>query len=218
MLERIGMTKSEFARQMGIRKQNVKALFKTKNLETIYKAAAVMGVPFEMLVGYVEKPDLNEAPLAPDIDAIEEITEDDIPIGNTKEDRRRRQELIYAFYMGWKRKNPEQKKYNIALQDDINIRAVSLDETAAQASLTYLSTLAVLQLDAILTNAWLVKSVPSKQGTKNQRSFERMLIMEYVCTGVGRIKMTVGVRRSDKTKVQYCITAIDTGKIKQEAD
>ena len=45
-----------------------------------------------------------------------------------------------------------------------------------------------------------------------------MLIMEYVCTGVGRIKMTVGVRRSDKTKVQYCITAIDTGKIKQEAD
>ena len=107
LLERIGMTKSEFARQMGIRKQNVKALFKTKNLETIYKAAAVMGVPFEMLVGYVEKPDLNEAPLAPDIDAIEEITEDDIPIGNTKEDRRRRQELIYAFYMGWKRKNPK---------------------------------------------------------------------------------------------------------------
>jgi len=218
LLERIGMTKSEFARQMGIRKQNVKVLFRTKNLETIYKAAAVMGVPFEMLVGYVEEPELDEVPLAPDIDAIDEITEDDIPIGNTKKDRRKRQDLIYAFYLGWKRKNPEQKKFNIALQDDINIRAVSLDETAAQASLTYLSTLAVLQLDAILTNAWLVKTVPSKQGTKNQQSFERMLIMEYVCTGVGRIKMTVGVRRSDKTKVQYCITAIDTGKIKQEAD
>ena len=218
LLERIGMTKSEFARQMGIRKQNVKVLFRTKNLETIYKAAAVMGVPFEMLVGYVEEPELDEVPLAPDIDAIDEITEDDIPIGNTKKDRRKRQDLIYAFYLGWKRKNPEQKKFNIALQDDLNIRAVSLDETAAQASLTYLSTLAVLQLDAILTNAWLVKTVPSKQGTKNQQSFERMLIMEYVCTGVGRIKMTVGVRRSDKTKVQYCITAIDTGKIKQEAD
>lgn len=26
-----------------------------------------------------------------------------------------------------------------------------------------------------------------------------MLIMEYVCTGVGRLKMTVGVRRSPKT-------------------
>ena len=214
VLSRIGMTKSEFARQMGIRKQNVKALFRTKNLETIYKAAVVMGVPFEMLVGYVEEPDLSEMPIAP----IDEIAEDDIPVGNTKEARRKRQDLIYAFYMGWKRKNPEQKKYNIALRDDINIRAVSLDETAAQASLTYLSTLAVLQLDAILTNAWLVKTVPSKQNTKNQRSFERMLIMEYVCTGVGRVKMTVGVRRSDKTKIQYCITAIDAGKIKQEAE
>ena len=192
-------------------------LFRTKNLETIYKAAMVMGVPFEMLVGYVEEPDLREMPVAPIVEDSDEIAEDDIPVGNTKEARRKRQDLIYAFYMGWKRKNPEQKKYNIALRDDINIRAVSLDETAAQASLTYLSTLAVLQLDAILTNAWLVKTVPSKQNTKNQRSFERMLIMEYVCTGVGRVKMTVGVRRSDKTKVQYCITAIDTGKIKQEA-
>ena len=218
LLERIGMTKSEFARQMGIRKQNVKALFRTKNLETIYKAATVIGVPFEMLVGYVEEPDLREMPIAPIVEDSDEIAEDDIPVGNTKEARRKRQDLIYAFYMGWKRKNPEQKKYNIALRDDINIRAVSLDETAAQASLTYLSTLAVLQLDAILTNAWLVKTVPSKQNTKNQRSFERMLIMEYVCTGVGRVKMTVGVRRSDKTKIQYCITAIDTGKIKQEAE
>ena len=89
--------------------------------------------------------------------------------------------------------------------------------TAGQASLTYLSTLAVLQLDAILTNAWLVKEVHTKEDSKNQRSFERMLIMEYICTGVGRVKMTVGVRRKDKMKVQYCITAIDADKIKQEA-
>ena len=82
---------------------------------------------------------------------------------------------------------------------------------------TYLSTLAVLQLDAILTNAWLVKKVPSKPKSKNQRSFGSMLIMEYVCPGLGRVKMTVGVKRSDKSKVQYCITAIDAGKIKQEA-
>ena len=215
LLERIGMTKSEFARQMGIRKQNVKVLFKTKNLETIYKAASVLGVPFAMLVGYVEEPDLKEIPLVPEEEL---IVEDDIPTGNTSEDKRTRQNLIFTFYENWKRRNPEQKKYNIALKDDINIRAVSLDETAAQASLTYLSTLAVLQLDAILTNAWLVKTVPSKQDSKNQRSFERMLIMEYVCTGVGRVKMTVGVRRSDRKKVQYCITAIDAGKIKQEAE
>lgn len=35
LLEQIGMSKSEFARRMGILKQNVKALFKTKNLESI---------------------------------------------------------------------------------------------------------------------------------------------------------------------------------------
>ena len=215
LLERIGMSKAEFARRMGIRKQNVKVLFKSKNLETIYKAAGVMGVPFELLVGYIEEPDLSEIPIVP-YDEKDEIAEDDIPSGNTTEEKRQRQKLIYQFYQEWKRRNPDQKKYNIALREDINIRAVSLDETAAQASLTYLSTLAVLQLDAILTNAWLVKTVPSKSNSKNQHSFESILIMEYVCPGVGRVKMTVGVKRSDKSKVQYCITAIDTGKIKQE--
>ncbi len=219
LLERIGITKTEFARRMGIRKQNVKALFKSKNLETIHKAAGVMGVPFEMLIGYIEEPDLGEISIA-SYKAVEEdvISEDDIPMGNSPEEKRQRQNLIYEFYQEWKRRNPDQKKYNIFLKEDINIRAVSLDETAAQASLTYLSTLAVLQLDAILTNAWLVKKVPSKPRSKNQRSFESILIMEYVCPGVGRVKMTVGVKRSDKSKVQYCITAIDAGKIKQEAE
>lgn len=223
LLERIGMSKSEFARRMGIRKQNVKALFKSKNLETIYRAATVMEVPFEMLIGYIEEPDLSEIPpIAPPDDILEEdndvvISEEDIPTGNTTEDRRIRQDIIFSFYEDWKRRNPDQNKYNLALKDFINIRSVSLIETAGQASLTYLSTLAVLQLDAILTNAWLVKEVHSKSNSKNQRSFERILIMEYVCTGVGRVKMTVGVRRKDKKKVQYCITAIDANKIKQEA-
>jgi hypothetical protein len=49
------------------------------------------------------------------------------------------------------------------------------------------------------------------------RKFESILIMEYVCPGIGRVKMTVGIKRSDKSKVQYCIAAIDTGTIKQEA-
>ena len=224
LLEQIGMSKSEFARRMGILKQNVKALFKTKNLETIYKASEVLGVPFSLLVGYIENPDSNEIPFAPLNEKEEEtaeddtITEDDIPTGNSTEDRRRRQDLIYSFYENWKRRNPDQKKYNISLKEDINIRAISLDETSSHASLTYLSTLAVLQLDAILTNARTVKTVPSKANSKNQRSFERMLIMEYVCTGVGRVKMTVGVRRKDKTKVQYCITAIDANRIKQEVN
>ena len=95
LLKRIGMTKSEFARQMGIRKQNVKALFKTKNLETIYKAAGVMGVPYELLVGYAEEPDLSKIPSFVDEEnedmAIDDgvISEDDIPSGDSTEDRRK---------------------------------------------------------------------------------------------------------------------------------
>lgn len=77
LLERIGMTKAEFARRMGIRKQNVKALFKSKNLETIYKAAGVMGVPFEMLIGYIEEPDLSDIPLEPYED------EDEVVVGSS---------------------------------------------------------------------------------------------------------------------------------------
>lgn len=219
LLRRIGMTKSEFARRMGIHRQNVRTLFRTKNLETIYKAAEVLGVPYELLVGYVEEPALREMPpTSYDEDSLCDIAEDDIPRGNAVEDKRKRQSLIYEFYQDWKRRNPDQKKYNISLREDINIRAVSLDETAAHASRSYLSTIAVLQLDAILTNARLVRTVPSKQQTKNQKSFESMLIMEYVCPGVGRVKMTVGVKRSDRSKVQYCITAIDASKIKQEID
>lgn len=64
LLEKIGMSKSEFARQMGIRKQNVKTLFKSKNLETIHKAATVIGIPFEMLIGFVEEPDICSIPIA----------------------------------------------------------------------------------------------------------------------------------------------------------
>ena len=218
LLERIGMRKSEFARRMGIRKQNVKSLFKTKNLETIYKAAGVMGVPFEMLVGYVEEPD----PLPPyasyeEYDDASDVfvSEDDIPTGDTTEDRRRRQKIIQSFYHHWKELNPDAKRYNINLKEDINIRYVSIEETAGQASLTYLSTLAVLQLDAILSNAVLVESTPANPKKKNQIGFINMLRMVYNCPGIGAVKMMVGVKKRDKTKVQYCITAIDTKK--QEA-
>lgn len=212
LLERIGMSKSEFARQMGIRKQNVKALFKSKNLETIYKAATVMGVPFEMLVGYINEPDLSEIPIAPFEEENEEdyeITAEDIPSGDTAEDRRNRHKLILRFYHQWKLKNPGAKRYNFSLRDDINIKNVSLVETAGHASLTYLSTLAVLQLDAILTNAVFIEKVPANPKKTNQNKFESMLRMEYQCVGIGLIKLLVGVKRSDKSKVQYCITVIE---------
>ena len=98
--------------------------------------------------------------------------------------------------------------YAIAL-DYINIRYVSIDETSTHASKTYLSTLAVLQLDAILTNAQKVSIKPIKVGNRNQSGFEKMMIMEYLCPGIGKVKLTVGIKRRTKEKVQYCITAVE---------
>ena len=43
---------------------------------------------------------------------------------------------------------------------------------------------------------------------KNQKPFEKILIMEYTFIGIGVVKLTVGVRRRTQEKVQYCITAI----------
>lgn len=60
LLKDKGISKSEFARRMGIRKQNVNILFKTRNIDTIFRASKVIGVPFEMLIGYVEEPDFSD--------------------------------------------------------------------------------------------------------------------------------------------------------------
>lgn len=211
LLERMGISKAEFARRMGIQRQNVNALFKTKNLETIYRASLVMGVPFTMLIGYVKEPDLSEIPPVQYEEEEDEelISAEDIPTGDSPEDKRVRHKLILSFYHQWKRNNPEAKRFNLDLKEDINIRNVSLQETAGHASLTYLSTLAVLQLDAILSNSVFVEKMPANSRKKNQNKFESILKMEYQCVGIGLIKLLVGVKRSDKTKVQYCITAIN---------
>ena len=91
----------------------------------------------------------------------------------------------------------------------IHIKYISVNETAGHASLRYLSTLAVLQLDAILPNAVLREKKAIKWGTKNQKGFNSMLIMEYYCPAIGLVRLTVGQKRNDGAKVQYCITAIE---------
>ena len=131
-----------------------------------------------------------------------------IPEGNTLEDIKRRTQIIRDFYREWKVKNPSQRKYNLSLKEYINLRMVSIVETSEHAAKNYLSTLAVLQLDAILVGARMVSQRKTKPGNKNQQPFERMLIMEYELVGIGTVKMTVGVRRRTQEKVQYCITAI----------
>ena len=63
LLKQRGITKSEFARRMGIQRQNVNVLFKTNNLEIIARAAEVLDVPLALLVGYVDEPDVCDLPI-----------------------------------------------------------------------------------------------------------------------------------------------------------
>lgn len=218
LLEQRGITKSEFARRMGVQRQNVNVLFKTNNLEIIARAAEVLDVPLALLVGYVDEPDVCDLPIiesciSEQSDDYLEIRPKDIPVGDSVEDIENRRRIISQFYHDWKLRNPSLKKFNLSLNEDINIRFVSITETCTHASRTYLSTLAVLQLDAILTNAKVVSTVCSKDNG-NQKPFEKMIIMRYDCVGIGVIKMTVGVRRRTHEKVQYCITAL---KIEKDA-
>lgn len=133
-----------------------------------------------------------------------------IPQGNSLEEIKTREKIIRDYYREWKERNPSQRKFNLSLKEFINIRMVSIIETSEHASKSYLSTLAVLQLDSILVGAKKVSIKKTKPGNKNQKPFERILIMEYKLTGIGTVKMTVGVRKHTREKVQYCITAIDS--------
>ena len=132
----------------------------------------------------------------------------EIPRGDTPEDRKQREDIIWEFYQEWKRKNPSQRIYNRKLKDFINIRKISMEETARHASKRYLSTLAVLQLDAILAFARLVKTSKVEE-RNNQKQFKAMLIMQYECPGIGSVKLLVGIRHKTLLKVQYCITALE---------
>jgi hypothetical protein len=133
-----------------------------------------------------------------------------IPEDNSVESIKIRERIIRDFYREWKEKNPSQRKYNLSLKEYINIRMVSIVETSEHAAKTYLSTIAVLQLDAILMGATKVSVKKTKSGNRNQKPFEKMMIMEYDVAFIGKVKMTVGIRRRTHEKIQYCITAIQT--------
>ena len=136
------------------------------------------------------------------------INYNDIPRGETPEEIKQRSNIIWKFYQNWKRANPSQRVYNNRLKDYINVRQISIDETARHASKRYSSTLAVLQLDAILACAKPVKT-GKPENRSNQQQFKAMLIMHYDCPGLGTVKLLVGIRHKTLLKVQYCITTLE---------
>ena len=126
-----------------------------------------------------------------------------IPQGNSREEVKQRDQIIKDFYAGWIAENPEKKMWNDDLQDYILVKYLSITETAEKAARQYESTLAVMRLSELLTKSKKVAEVPPKKGTKNQKPFLKMYIMQ-----LDNIKMTVGLQKSTGDKVQYCIAAI----------
>ena len=126
-----------------------------------------------------------------------------IPQGNSRAEVKLRDKMIKNFYAGWIAENPEKKMWNDDLQDYILVKYLSITETAEKAARQYESTLAVMRLSELLTKSKKVAEVPPKKGTKNQKPFLKMYIMQ-----LDNIKMTVGLQKSTGDKVQYCITAL----------
>ena len=132
-----------------------------------------------------------------------------IPTDDTKEAKKQRKLFIRDFYRLWESINPSKKVFNKSLNDFINVRHISVDETVGHASHNYISTLAIMFLTEILENA-VQKGVPKNPNPtkKNQKGFEKIITMEYCKKEFGAIKLTVGVKRRTKEKIQYCVTAI----------
>ena len=131
---------------------------------------------------------------------------------DSKEAKKQRKQFIKDFYRLWEIVNPTKKIFNKSLNDFISVKHISAHETAGHASHKYTSTLAVMFLSEILEHA-VQKGVPknSDPTKKNQRGFEKIITMEYNKKEFGIIKLTVGVKRGTKEKVQYCVTAIKNG-------
>ena len=124
-----------------------------------------------------------------------------IPIGRTKEEIKTREQIIKDFYAQWIAAHPDKKVLNTALGKHICVKFLSINETYEKASRSYESTMAVFRLTEILQNATLIEELPVKQRTRNQKQFEKLLVMQYE-----NIKLTVGLQRSNQDLVQYCIT------------
>ena len=141
-----------------------------------------------------------------------ELDTNGIATGATKEDKKQRKRFIMDFYKMWETENPQKQIFNKSLKDFVNVKHISVKETTGQASHRYISTLAITFLTEILENA-VQKGTPQNPNPQkdNQKGFEKIIIMEYNKTELGTIKLTVGVKRGTKEKVQYCITAIENG-------
>ena len=133
-----------------------------------------------------------------------------IALGDTPEDLKNRKKFITDFYVNWIIANPTKHIFNKSLNGFIEVKFLSMQETASKAAIRYKSTLAVTYLTEILENAVTIgKPQEPKMDNVKQKRFSKIYIMGYEKESFGKIKLTVGELRGSCQKVQYCITAIE---------
>ncbi|GHT63298.1 hypothetical protein AGMMS50239_18960 [Bacteroidia bacterium] len=133
-----------------------------------------------------------------------------IALGSTAEDLKSRKRFITDFYANWIIANPTKHIYNNSLKSFIEVKFLSIQETASKAAIRYKSTLSVVYLTEILEKAKTVGTPQEpKKDNEKQKRFSKIYIMEYEKANFGKIKLTVGELRGSGQKIQYCITAIE---------
>ena len=125
----------------------------------------------------------------------------EIPRGSSRVDIKARKQIIKDYYAKWNAEHPDKRVRNKALNADIHVKFVSINETSGQTSVSYESTLEVFRLTEIMAEATLVKMMPPKRNDKNQRPYSEMLIMHHKTA-----MLVVGKQRTTGEYVQYCIS------------
>ena len=134
----------------------------------------------------------------------------EIPTGTTLEEVKVRKKIIRDFYATWNAANPTKQVFNANLKEFINVRYLSINETAEMASRRYVSTFAITHyFTEILELAEEKRRTKPKLDNANQKRFLEIIALEYCKKEFGTIKLTVGVLKGSKQHIQYCITAIE---------
>lgn len=133
-----------------------------------------------------------------------------IPRNNSPLNKSKRRKAILRFFAEWMAKHPKAKVWNCSIREYICVdKRVSPDETSHWAQHRYMSTVLVLyHFDEILRYAKKTGEADPKSKTSSGR-FSKLILLERTVKGVGKAKLTVGVRKDDGKKTEYCITAIE---------
>ncbi len=140
-----------------------------------------------------------------------EYDENGIPKGSSEKETIIRRSIIHEFIQNWRAAHPDPRIFNDELKDYIKVNQVFLLESVSHASIKYLSTKAVLQMDTIMAKAIPIGLSKTKPNNSNQKPFKQMLVMVYKSKELGSVKMTVGIRHRTEEKVEYSITVPTPG-------